>query len=619
MARFAVLSLLLVPTFAAAQQPLRHPMDAVEVRVDARQPVVGYTLRVDATDRSGFDVEVRIRNARDTVTLAMAAHPEYDDRFWRFVEGVRVESTRGASSVARVDSALWRVIAPGGESIVRYRIRLPPPEPAPRAAWRPYLDTMGGLVGGPHAFMYLVDTPLIPSHVTVELPSGWSTATGLEPTADPNIFFAQSAAVLIDSPLMVGRWRSWRFVVDGVPHRVVYLPDATAETAPPPFDTSAFVNGIERVTREAIALFGRAPYREYTFLYRGNAYGGLEHYNSVTLGVSERDLAANPHADIEGMTHELVHTWNLMRLRPVEREGLSYTPAGRSTGLWWSEGLTMFYADLLPRRAGIATWDSTRIAHLESSIAQYLGNPGNIAVSPERASFAEYGGQPGSLGDYDPSVHLQGEVIGAMLDLIVRDATNDRQSIDDVMRVMMARFSGDRGFRGADIERTVAEVCRCAVKPFFDAHVRGTTAIPFDRYLGLIGLRTRVEWRPARGREGQPAVDLSIYAWQPEGGGELSLIINNPRGAWGRAGLHTNDRLVSMNGAPVATWQEMRRVLSAVSIGDTVRVQVRRASGAFTAVVVGAGYDQPVVRIEEIPAATERQKRRRARWVSGVP
>jgi hypothetical protein len=182
MPRFAVLALLLAPAFAAAQPPLRHPMDAVEVRFDASQPVVGYTLRVDAADRSGFDVEVRIRNARDTVMLAMAAHPEYDDRFWRFVERMRVQSTRGGSSVARVDSALWRVIAPGGESIVRYRIHLPPPEPAPRAAWRPYLDAIGGLVGGPHAFMYLVDAPLIPSHVTVELPPGWSTATGLEPS-----------------------------------------------------------------------------------------------------------------------------------------------------------------------------------------------------------------------------------------------------------------------------------------------------------------------------------------------------------------------------------------------------------------------------------------------------
>ncbi len=619
MPRSIVLAMLLTPGLATAQHPLQRPIDAVVMRFDGTQPVVGYTLRVDGADLSGFDVEVRIRNARDTVMLAMAAHPEYDDRYWRFVQAMHVESPRGSASVTRIDSALWRVVARGGESMVRYRIQLPPPEPAPRAAWRPFLDSAGGLVGGPHAFMYLVGAPLIPSHIAVDVPAGWSIATGLEPTADPTIFFAPSAEILIDSPLLVGRSRSWRFVVDGVPHRVVYLSNGAGPVSAPAFDTTAFVDGIERVVRQAVILFGRAPYREYTFLYRDNAFGGLEHFNSVTLGAPSTTLAANPHADIEEMTHEFVHTWNLMRLRPVERGGLSYTQAGRSTGLWWSEGLTMFYADLLPRRAGIASYDSTRIAHLESGIAQYLANPGNVAVSPERASFAEYGGQPGSLGDYDPSVHLQGEMIGAMLDLIVRDATNDRRTIDDVMRAMMARFAGERGFSGSDIERTVAEVCGCVVKPFFDAHVRGTTPIPFNRYLRSIGLRAHVAWQPARTREGRPVVDLSMHGWQPEDGGGLSLIINNPRGAWGRAGLHTNDRLVSINAAPVPTWGDLRRVLGAVAIGDTVRVQVRRASGPFTAVVVGAGFDRPVVRIEEIATATERQRRMRERWKSGVP
>jgi predicted metalloprotease with PDZ domain len=604
-----------------AQHPLRQPIDAVQMRVAASQPIVGYTVRVADGDLGGFDVEIRIRNARDTVMLAMAAHPEYDDRYWRFVEGLRVDAPRGGASITRADSSLWRLVAPGGESIVRYRIHLPPPEPAPRAAWRPFLDATGGLVGGPHSFMYLVDTPLIPSHVAIEVPAGWDIATGLEPTADPHIFFAPSAEVLIDSPLLVGRLASRRFVVDGVPHRVAYWPQPTAPGAAPPpaFDTAAFVGGIERVAREAVRLFGRAPYRDYTFLFRDAAYGGLEHYNSVTLGVTAASLATEPHGHIVETAHEFLHTWNLMRLRPAERGGLSRTPAGRTTGLWWSEGLTMFYADLLPRRAGLATYDSTRIAHLEASIGRYLANPGNTAVSPERASYAEYGGQPGSLGDYDPSVHLQGEMLGAMLDLMVRDATDDRRTIDDVMRAMMARFSGERGFTGGDIERTVAEVCGCVVAPFFAAHVRGTTPIDFDRYLRSIGLRTRVTSRPVRDREGRPRTDLSIYAWQPPGGGGLSLLITNPAGAWGRAGLHTNDRLLSIDGTPITTWPELRRRLGAVAIGDTVRVAVQRPSGPFSAVVVASGFDEPVVRIEELPDATDRQKRMRARWVSGAP
>src|SRR5207247_696178 len=169
---------------------------------------------------------------------------------------LRVATSNGAATVTREDSALWRVVAPGGEALVRYRIHLPPAE-SPRAAWRPFLTATGGLVGGPHSFMYVVGATLAPSHVTLELPPEWEIATGLEPTLDPRTFFAPSVGVLVDSPLLVGRLRGWRFAVDGVPHRVVYwpLPDAA------PFDTTALAGNIERLARQAVAVRARAVSR----------------------------------------------------------------------------------------------------------------------------------------------------------------------------------------------------------------------------------------------------------------------------------------------------------------------------------------------------------------------
>src|SRR2546425_8460262 len=266
-------------TAASAQNPLRDHTEGVEIRFARTQPVAGYTLRVDAGDLSGFDVELRLRNVPDTFRLALVAHPEYDDRNWRFVEALRVETLHGAGTVAREDSALWRVVAPGGEALVRYRMRLPPPE-SPRAAWRPFLAATGGLVGGPHSFLYVVGATLGSSHVTLELPPEWQIATGLEPTLHPHTFFAPTVGVLVDSPLLVGRLRSWRFAVDGVPHRVVYwpLPDAA------PFDTAALVGSLERPTPQAGALFRRAPYRDYSCLLEGGGPAAPELRSPVTLG-----------------------------------------------------------------------------------------------------------------------------------------------------------------------------------------------------------------------------------------------------------------------------------------------------------------------------------------------
>jgi predicted metalloprotease with PDZ domain len=464
--------------------------------------------------------------------------------------------------------------------------------------------------------MYVIGATLVPVHIALDLPAGWQIATGLVPTSDPHTFFAPSADVLVDSPIFVGRFRDWRFAVESVPHRVVYwtLPDAT------PFDTTAFVRAIEGIVRQAVALFGRPPYREYTFIVQDGAYGGLEHLNSVTLGAPSAALARDQSEPLAEATHEFFHTWNLMRIRPAERAsaGLQHRQAGQSRGLWFSEGLSMYYADLLPRRAGLRPADSTRIAHLERVLARYLSMPGNTHISPERAGLAEYGTPPGSLGDYDPSVHAQGEVLGTMIDFIVREATNGRRSIDDVMRVMLERFAGERGFTGQAVERVVSDVCGCPMRSFFDVYVRNAAQIDFNRYLGLLGLRARVSWSPALGPDGKPAPDRRIYAWLPPGERELRLLLTDPSSAWVRAGLHTGNRVTAVNGRPVATWPELRAAIASARIGDTVRVDVERPrDGAWTASVVVRGYDRPMVRIEELSPATERQLRLRAAWLGG--
>jgi predicted metalloprotease with PDZ domain len=165
----------------------------------------------------------------------------------------------------------------------------------------------------------------------------------------------------------------------------------------------------------------------------------------------------------------------------------------------------------------------------------------------------------------------------------------------------------------------VAEVCGCTVREFFDRYVRGASPIDFDRYLALIGLRSRVSWAPALGADGRPEPDLRVFGWLPEGERAIRLRLWNPTSIWIRAGLHTGDRIVTVNGEPLAGMADFRRLFGSLRIGDTVRVEVARASGAFSATVVVAGYDWPVVRLEELPGAAASQRALRTRWLAGEP
>ncbi|MEX2282048.1 MAG: hypothetical protein WEE89_06155 [Gemmatimonadota bacterium] len=575
-----------------------------------------YRLTVDARDLQGFGVQLQFRKAPRSITLAAAAHPEYDDKYWRYLAANpnAVDALGRALRVVRVDSVRWRIENPGGGDVaIRYRLQLPPAE-AFRAAWKPFLSETGGLVGGPHSFLYVVGEERSPATVTLSLPSGWQVATGLRAGESPNTYRAPDLHTLMESPMLVGSLSKWTFDVQSIPHRVFYwrLPNAVA------FDTTAFVNGVERLVGQSFALFGSAPYRDYTFMFQDGAWGGLEHPNSVTLGAASANLARDPHSTLMETAHEFVHTWNLMRFKPIEYRGLEYTTQPPVAGLWFSEGLTLFYADLLVRRAGLPADDSTRVAHLETLITRYLSGPGNSRFSAEQVSRVAYNAGPGALGNYTASSHLQGELIGTMLDLVIRNSTNGQRSMDDVMRVMNTRFA-TRGFTGNDIEQVVSEVCGCSVKEIFDRHVRAGNPIDFDRYLGMIGMRTSVASIPAANRDGSPAIDLRIWGYETANEPGVRLAISDPTSIWAKAGLNSRDKLLSIKGKSPKNWPELRAVLTTLKLGDTVDFVVERPDGRFETRVVVSGFNRPVVRIDALDTITEQQRQLREDWLRGLP
>jgi predicted metalloprotease with PDZ domain len=575
-----------------------------------RDPVVHYTLRLDVA-ANAFDVEMRVKGAPYDFKVAMNAHPEYDDKYWRYLTDLRVECPKTGASATRADSSLWSINLPGGEGTIRYRIALPRPEAGNRSAWKPFLTPTGGLTGGPQTFLYIVGAERVASAVTLDIPRGWNIATELESTSDPRTFYAKSVAALVEGPIFTGQFSDWRFAVDGVPHRIVYwrAPGAAA------FDTTTFVRGIKGVVEQAVGLFGQAPWREYTFVFQDSAWGGLEHPASVTLGAPSADLARDPNAYLQETAHEFFHAWNLMRIRPLEYRTVDWKPQPQTAGLWFSEGLTIHYADLLQRRAGIRMRDSTRLAHLGSILQRYINQPGNTQISAERVSRAAYNSTPDALGDYLASTHLQGEVIGTMLDMQIRAATDGRNSIDDVMRLMLERSS--RQFTSSDIEQTVEDVCRCDVTPFFDAHVRNGSPIDIKKHLALLGLKPRLTPQAMVGRDGAPMVDVGVGVYENASDKTLRIRIYSPENVWGRAGLHTGDRLFNVNGQAVANWPEFRGYLARLRVGDTLRLEIERSGKRVSVPVVGTQLVQSVVRVEPAPNSSERAVRLRTQWEAG--
>jgi predicted metalloprotease with PDZ domain len=237
-------------------------------------------------------------------------------------------------------------------------------------------------------------------------------------------------------------------------------------------------------------------------------------------------------------------------------------------------------------------------------------------LSAEKVSRSEYNADPTALGDYTGSPHLTGEIIATMLDFAIRDATNGTKSLDDVMRLMLERFSGRAGFTSRDVERTVGDVCKCSVHSLFDHSVYHGGEIDYAKFLRLAGLQaTTVGALAADNGVVQP--DLRIGGWNRDGEHELSVRLWDPSTAWGHAGLHTGDRIVSMNQSPMATRTDLRNFLRSLKIGDTVAVIVSRPAGRFSTRVPIMGYLASHVTVTPLPHATTKAVAIRERWSLG--
>ena len=541
----------------------------------------------------------------------MATHHEYDDRPWRDVKGFRVVSGRGKATFQRTDSAVWDITAPGDEVTVSYSVTL---RGGPRFAHQPFLSDHGGLLGDLHSFMYLPAWIHLPCPVTFDIPAGWQIVTGLTRAAGTNNFIASSAQTLLDCPILAGDLRQWEFTVDGIPHTIAWLPAADTTA----FDTAALVGNIKKIVVQTVRLFGNIPYKKYAFLLEDGVYGALEHGNSVTIGAPATLLANHMSEIYEEIAHEFSHTWNLMYIRPAEYTALNYGPQQQSAGLWFSEGMAMYYGDLLVRRAGLPCEDSTRTAHLESLIGRYYTDTGNRVFPPAAVSLAS-NAPPGPLGDYMTSTHLQGELLGTMLDLLIIDATNGQKSMDNVMALMNRRFGGKSGFYAMDIEKAVRDVSGSnKVHSFFRQYVYAGKALDFDSWLRYIGLRLQLSYPPARDDKGQPKADTRIYVRRPFGDSVYHLVMADPRSCWVKAGLHTGDVIKALDDRPVTDRQGFYAMLGRLKPGDSVTVEIDRAGTDQRIPVLVTGYETAIAQLIKMGDSSNKAKKLYRDWTKGV-
>jgi predicted metalloprotease with PDZ domain len=408
-----------------------------------------------------------------------------------------------------------------------------------------------------------------PATVVIKTEPSWLVATGMQAVPQQSHTYRENNYHdLVDKPFFVGRMDLDSTQVAGLWTRLATYP-AGALTGQA---RSEAQDEIGKMIPAEAAVFGETPWRNYTvMMIFDSSYGGgsaLEHTNSH-VGIYNPGFIGNP--ILASITaHEIFHAWNVKRLRPADMVPYRYDRSEPTVWLWVSEGITDYYADLAILRGGIIT-DQQFLTATGEKILKVADAP---PTALEDASLSTW------IHPTDGSEYLyypKGSLAGFALDILIRDASDNRHSLDDVMRELYrTTYKAGRGFTAADWWGAVSRAAGGRSFADFSAkYVDGREPYPWGQLLPLAGLRIATDTvREAR---------LGISASQDSSG---AVVIRQvlPGGAAEEAGVKPGDVLLAIGDIAITDpeFGSKFRDRYGKDEGKPLPLQVRRNGQAMT-------------------------------------
>jgi predicted metalloprotease with PDZ domain len=565
------------------------------------QATIRYEVSLAHPEQHLFHVTMTISGVSGEVTLQMPAwNTLYQIRdFSNHLQQVEAFAAGQKIPAEKLDKQTWRIHG-DGTIIVRYSAYWD--EAGPFAT---QLNPEHAFINPAMVLMYVHERRAEDVHLSIaDVPSGWQAASASirSGTAGADAFSTDVASYdhLTDIPIEVGKFQ--RFPVPGV------KPDIWVVVHGDAWRKAKIESYLTRICRYELKLMDGAPFENYTFLLhigklaRG-AGGGMEHSNSTAIFVASDEYLPNVAA------HEFFHLWNVKRIRPASLEPVDYTKEQYSRALWFAEGVTNTYAAYTLVRSGI--WSSTQFyTDLGDQIAELEARPANRWQSAEQSSLDAWL-EKYPLYDrpeFSVSYYTKGQVLGVLLDILIRDRTNNESSLDDVLRRMNLDFAkAGKTYRDTlDIRLTAEKIAGGSFAEFFDNYVAAAEPLPYQRVLALAGLELHASEHKRPG--------LGFFTDRDASGDLVVRSVDDGTSAAG--GLSAGDVILMWNGKEPPRWPY--RWLEGQQVGDRLRLRVRREDQELSLELRLIQETETLYQIAEDAHPNEKARRIREGLLRGV-
>jgi predicted metalloprotease with PDZ domain len=430
-----------------------------------------------------------------------------------------------------------------------------------------------------------------------DIPPGWKIITELPAGPNPNSFTASSYHALVDAPIEAGKFEDFDFDSGGAHFRVAV--DAKE------WKKSALEDSLRRITGYELRLMGGPPFKEYTFIFHIGSYseaggGGMEHANSTAISSSSQEGA------VAIAAHEFFHAWNVKRIRPQSLEPVDYTKEQYTRALWFAEGITSTYGSYTLERSGI--WSKDQFFNdLAEQVCMLDSRPARLWQSVEESSLDTWFDKYDAYNRPDRSIsyYNKGQIVGVMLDLSIRDATDNHKSLDDLLRRMNEVYAKQGKFYNDSegVRSAIEEVTGKSYDQFFRDYISGVREIPYDEFLTVAGLQLK--------KETHVSPDLGFWPGRAPSGISVSAVESGSNAA--AAGVQVGDLLLRINGEDIS-----RNLLRNLSPGQSVKLRIRRDSEEREISYVLGSREDHHCTIADLPGASARQLRIRDGLIHGT-
>ena len=382
-------------------------------------------------------------------------------------------------------------------------------------------------------------------------------------TISPKQFGSFTAAnydELIDHPVEMGTFTYATFEACGVTHHIAITGRHRA-------DMPRLCADLKKICEYQIRLFepktAQAPMREYWFLIMavGDGYGGLEHRASTALICNRDDLPSMQEKKVGSgyrrflglASHEYFHTWNVKRIKPAAFVPYDLTQENYTRQLWFFEGFTSYYDDLVLARTGLIE-PLSYMELLAENIGKVMSQSGRGKQSVADSSFdawVKYYRQDENSPNAIVSYYQKGAMVGLALDLTIRQRTLGAKSLDDAMRALWKDYgSKGIGVPEGGVEKIAGTVTGLDLKDFFSAAVHGTVDIDLATLFSTMAID--VAWKiPGKTKDDDPVpatIGAKITA-EPNNDAKLAHVFDG--GAAQLAGLSAGDIVIAVDGLRV--------------------------------------------------------------------